>query len=546
MFGLRSPHEATYDNFGSGIRDSHTNTWTTSPKIYSSTLSMTSLDTESYFTSEPKKEAPNISDPRLLFMSRKLRADSTILPTGAHTLSTGKPHPKRHHTLGALLDNFKPGQSKASTTHFPTASSQVFHSSTEPTAITNGSLANGRHVAPAPSTRSKSGEIVRFWQKITRPRRWSEGDSHKRPTLVTGIVLRIASIVKEREDKGAKSEKKEEKRHIPMSGNVAASSVVSALVTRGCNDLSEELNHKSFSESPIACGGLSDIYRGRLFGGTLVAVKAWRITAQQTIGQNAEQLLHAAHELHTWSKCKHPNVLRLLGLATFRDRIGMVSPWMGNGTLPQYIKANPNANRRDLCVQICEGLSYLHNTGVVHGDLKGINVLISDDGTPVLADFGSSTMKDQTLKIAHPGEIRALTVRWSAPELLKARDSGGQTKHSDIYALGMTIYEIITGDIPYHLERVEVRVMVLVVRGMPPIRPVCIPANHKSRDMLWDLLALCWKYSPEGRPSASRVTEMMKEIKLEGVVYRIPQEPDPMHKLFINSEAEATALFPFH
>ncbi|KEP46069.1 tyrosine kinase domain protein [Rhizoctonia solani 123E] len=203
------------------------------------------------------------------------------------------------------------------------------------------------------------------------------------------------------------------------------------------SDLSEELNHERFSGAPIACGGLSDVYRGRLFDGTLVAVKAWRITAQQNIGQNAEQLLHAAHELYTWSKCKHPNVLRLLGLATFRDRIGMVSPWMGNGTLPQYIKTNPNTNRHNLCVQICEGLSYLHNTGVVHGDLKGINVLISEDGTPVLADFGSSTMKDQTLKIAHLGENRALTVRWSAPELLKARENSGQTKHSDVYALGM-------------------------------------------------------------------------------------------------------------
>ncbi|KAH7322154.1 hypothetical protein B0J17DRAFT_582816, partial [Rhizoctonia solani] len=56
-------------------------------------------------------------------------------------------------------------------------------------------------------------------------------------------------------------------------------------------------------------------------------------------------------ELHTWSKCQHPNVVRLLGLALFRDRIGMVSPWMGQGNLPHYLKRTPGANRLSLVRQ---------------------------------------------------------------------------------------------------------------------------------------------------------------------------------------------------
>ena len=45
---------------------------------------------------------------------------------------------------------------------------------------------------------------------------------------------------------------------------------------------------------------------------------------------------HAARELYTWNKCSHPNIMPLLGLAVFRDRIGMVAPWMENGTLRSY------------------------------------------------------------------------------------------------------------------------------------------------------------------------------------------------------------------
>lgn len=116
---------------------------------------------------------------------------------------------------------------------------------------------------------------------------------------------------------------------------------------------------------------------------------------------------HAARELHTWSKCRHPNVVELLGLAEFRGQIGMVSFWMENGNLPSYLARHHDADRcqlvryqyiRFICadlgippiqsLQISEGLAYLHGRNIVrnshiiapvidfdlqvHGDLKGV------------------------------------------------------------------------------------------------------------------------------------------------------------------------------
>ncbi|EUC60924.1 tyrosine kinase domain protein, partial [Rhizoctonia solani AG-3 Rhs1AP] len=186
-----------------------------------------------------------------------------------------------------------------------------------------------------------------------------------------------------------------------------------------------------------------DVYRGRIRGDNwgFVATKVLRVSAQN-FSENPEHLKDAARELHTWSKCRHRNVLRLRGLANFRGRIGMVSPWMNKGPLPGYLKnypaaENPQANRIDICRQICEGLSYLHNTEIIHGDLKGANVLVSEDGTPVLADFGNSTLKDRGLKFTQATDSDKLTARWSAPKRVISKPSIPPTKALDVYSLGM-------------------------------------------------------------------------------------------------------------
>ncbi|KAF8602014.1 kinase-like protein, partial [Ceratobasidium sp. AG-I] len=101
-------------------------------------------------------------------------------------------------------------------------------------------------------------------------------------------------------------------------------------------------------------------------------------------------------ELHTWSKCQHPNVVKLLGLVQFRRQIGMVSLWMKNGNLSQYLGQHPDLDRCRMSIGICEGLSYLHSGGVIHGDLKGLNVMINDYGAPLITDFGNAVLQHNT------------------------------------------------------------------------------------------------------------------------------------------------------
>ncbi|QRV98495.1 Serine/threonine-protein kinase [Ceratobasidium sp. AG-Ba] len=224
-------------------------------------------------------------------------------------------------------------------------------------------------------------------------------------------------------------------------------------------------------------------------------------------------LKHAARELHIWSKCQHPNVLALMGLVIFRDQIGMVSRWMEQGNLPTYIAQNPGVDRFQLSADISAGLAYLHQTGIVHGDLKGVNVLVGDNGIPMLADFGNAVLYDYTLNFTTTTRKYSLSPRWAAPELLDEREAT-YSQQADVYALGMTVLEAFTGQVPY-ADKSDYRVMIVVtVEKEYPTRPEeHIPLNSRHGDALWQLLKRCWAHNPAERPQACQVAEIVQGFR---------------------------------
>ncbi|KAG9122672.1 hypothetical protein FRC07_000859, partial [Ceratobasidium sp. 392] len=193
-------------------------------------------------------------------------------------------------------------------------------------------------------------------------------------------------------------------------------------------------------EYPIYGGGFGDIYLGKIKGGIKVAVKCARHRIQDD--ENRRELKLVAREIYAWSKCNHDNVIALLGLGQYRGRLAMISPWMENGTLPEYVGKNPGVDRLELCLQIARGLSYLHQCNMVHGDLKGANVLVSEAGVLKLADFGDTKLKEQSLRFTTRTSA-VYSLRWAAPEILTESACSVQ---ADVYALGM---ETVTGQIPY-------------------------------------------------------------------------------------------------
>ncbi|KAG8724975.1 hypothetical protein FRC09_011003 [Ceratobasidium sp. 395] len=220
---------------------------------------------------------------------------------------------------------------------------------------------------------------------------------------------------------------------------------------------------------------------------------------------------HEARELYTWSMCRHPNVQQLLGLVMFRDQIGMVAAWESNGDMPGYLQRSPNTDRCRISIQIVEGLSYLHESGVVHGDLKGANVLISEDGSARLADFGNAALQELSLRFTSTSTRPGLSPRWAAPELFKDTKCNVP---ADIYALGMTILETLTGDFPFPDKQDHQVMYGVMFERSQPVRPEAyIPVGSKDGDKMWSLLQWCWEYEPGKRPSTRKV----KKISLREV-----------------------------
>ncbi|CAE6414607.1 unnamed protein product [Rhizoctonia solani] len=273
----------------------------------------------------------------------------------------------------------------------------------------------------------------------------SSSDTNFRHSALNGLAIHDPSVA----DQGL----------LGTESRIMARKILKQLATHGCENLTDHMNQDSFSVLPLFRGGFGDVYRGNLLGGLKVAVKTPQVSLN-ILEENPNYLKDVAREIHTWSKCDHPNVLHFLGLAEFRGQIGMVAPWMESGSLPRYLKKAFGADRCKLCTQICEGVAYLHEIGIVHGDLKGENVLISADGVAVISDFGGSLLRNRSLNIIPLEKGSCLTYRWAAPELLlqgemdeidESSSTTGtrvsqnsakcplNTRESDIYALGMTI-----------------------------------------------------------------------------------------------------------
>ncbi|KAG8705061.1 hypothetical protein FRC09_003173, partial [Ceratobasidium sp. 395] len=119
--------------------------------------------------------------------------------------------------------------------------------------------------------------------------------------------------------------------------------IVQHLTEHGCKDLTDELSASSSTHS-VTGGGFGDVYRGSLRDKRQVAIKALRVTLDSD--DELDRLpKRAARELYAWSRCNHPNVLPLLRLVQFQGQIRMVSLWMENGSLPDYLRKHPGSDR---------------------------------------------------------------------------------------------------------------------------------------------------------------------------------------------------------
>jgi serine/threonine protein kinase len=248
--------------------------------------------------------------------------------------------------------------------------------------------------------------------------------------------------------------------------------------------------------SRLGGGAVADVYRAvdeRLQ--RPVAIKVFR-------GDAAEQLHRHEAEMRTLAALDHPSLVTVFDAGT-DDSNGqpylvmqlVEGPTLGtelrSGALPEDRTARYGA-------ELAEALAYVHERGLVHRDVKPANVLISEDGRVHLADFGIARIVDSAHE-TKTGDVLG-TPAYFAPEQVAGETVGPA---ADVYALGVVLYECLTGRRPFEGTAVEVA-MARLARS--PEIPADLPDEWRT------LLTAMTVRDPSARPTSAQVAEALRRI----------------------------------
>ncbi|KAJ6581711.1 kinase-like domain-containing protein [Mycena capillaripes] len=257
----------------------------------------------------------------------------------------------------------------------------------------------------------------------------------------------------------------------------------------------------------MAGGGYGDIWKGMLCGQS-VSVKMMRIFRSDDIKSALKEF---GREALIWRQLSHPNLLPFFGLYYTEGRLCLISPWMDNGNIMEFLRKNPTSDtdgRLSLILDVAFGLEYLHVQKTVHGDLKGLNILVMPSGRACIADFGLSIIVNtMTLRFAtSTSHARGGTARYQAPELFQ--EETPRTFESDIYGFACVCYEILTGEVPFHESKNDMKIILDVASGKRPSRPSSCTGTV-ALDSLWNLLQKCWDGEAKNRPTAPQIVAQL-------------------------------------
>lgn len=240
----------------------------------------------------------------------------------------------------------------------------------------------------------------------------------------------------------------------------------------------------------ISEGSYGSVYRGWWLSADVVIKQ---VLTDQTERENREQF---RQEVTLWFSLNHRNLIKLFG-ACHEGQPFFVCEHAAQGTITSFAKGRSRKAIWRAIYYAAMGLEYLHERNIVHGDLKGNNILVGkDEYETKLADFGLSALINR-IGVEQPAVSGA--VRWKAPEcLLGALPSFA----SDIYSFGMCIIEVISGEYPWGRSLSDEAVRYHVVGKKMPPRPAAF------EDEAWDFVTRMCCFDPEERVNATSVVQM--------------------------------------
>ncbi|XP_074049649.1 serine/threonine-protein kinase B-raf isoform X4 [Macrotis lagotis] len=194
----------------------------------------------------------------------------------------------------------------------------------------------------------------------------------------------------------------------------------------------------------IGSGSFGTVYKGKWHGD--VAVKMLNVTAP-----TPQQLQAFKNEVGVLRKTRHVNILLFMGYST-KPQLAIVTQWCEGSSLYHHLHIIETKFEMikliDIARQTAQGMDYLHAKSIIHRDLKSNNIFLHEDLTVKIGDFGLATVKSRWSG-SHQFEQLSGSILWMAPEVIRMQDKNPYSFQSDVYAFGIVLYELMTGQLPY-------------------------------------------------------------------------------------------------
>lgn len=262
----------------------------------------------------------------------------------------------------------------------------------------------------------------------------------------------------------------------------------------------EELYYNKYRKEggkPIGRGASAEVWRVTdVETGVIQALKIYN-------GMDEHGVQMMRHEFALMANINHQNLLRPLFFGIWENKPFLVLPFCKNGNLG---KRKGEFSERDvwkLLRDVAGGLAYLHRKEppIIHQDIKPENVLVGDEGSYLLTDFGVSAHAKATSRATVSAQLLSVgTLAYMAPEKFDKETAKAIYVESDIWSLGAMAYEMASGNVPFSVGTVEGGMLQLHGAEMPDLPDMFSPS-------LCNLIYQCLSLRKEDRPTAAEIEE---------------------------------------
>lgn len=253
----------------------------------------------------------------------------------------------------------------------------------------------------------------------------------------------------------------------------------------------------------IGNGGFGKVYKGT-WQSIDVAIK----TLHKEVLEKPE-LAAFEREAEIMSVCRHPNIVVLHGACDENGHYALILEYMPRKSLYDLHRREENLpwypQRWQIALDVCHAISYLHSVNIIHRDMKSLNVLIDEHYRAKVSDFGMAKVKTDSSSSNQSSAPKLGTARWRAPEMISPDKPTKPNKLTDIYALGLVLWELYSQKVPFYEAQDEMTVMFWLFQGKQ------IEIGEDCPKLLTEIIRLCTSKDPSKRPQASLVAKQVSD-----------------------------------